>query len=353
MSPSFYDCFLTLITLASWYLTFRKISAMDWERPTDARDLAEHCSKYVIPKEEFSELETEASGNAFVVFGAEYQGQRVVVKRWHGAVLPQQSRVRFTKRLIRDLDRWQTLDHPNIAHPVGVALHISNLPALVVPSYRTVNQVLAADHSTDVCHLMHGVAAGLSFLHAQSPPIVHGDLKGSTVFVSPSGSALLSDIGIAGIPQPPDWGFHGVDDSRWLAPELMDTALRPDLPDADSTAGAARTPDATLPITTESDVYSFGMLSYEMHTRKRPFATTIWAAAVIVRIVEGKRPPRPSQDQSPQLSEALWDIIQLCWAHDFRHRPRMQTVEAWLSLLIRLQAVGNPAAGIDCGSLLL
>jgi hypothetical protein len=58
------------------------------------------------------------------------------------------------QRLIRDLDRWRTLEHPNIAPVLGVALHISNLPALVVPLNRTVNQVLAANPEIDVSYLV-------------------------------------------------------------------------------------------------------------------------------------------------------------------------------------------------------
>ncbi|KAJ7816355.1 hypothetical protein B0H14DRAFT_2169446, partial [Mycena olivaceomarginata] len=104
------------------------------------------------------------------------------------------------QRLIRDLDRWRTLTpHKHIAPILGVALHISNLPALVVPAFRTVAQVLKQDPQKDVLSLMNGVAAGLGHLHVQTPPIAHGDLKGSTIFVSPTGTAILSNIGITSI----------------------------------------------------------------------------------------------------------------------------------------------------------
>ncbi|KAJ7191207.1 kinase-like domain-containing protein, partial [Mycena pura] len=215
--------------------------------------------------------------------------------------------------------------------------HISNLPALVVPYTRTVNETLSENPSTDVLSLLQGVAAGLRYLHSHSPPITHGDLKGSSVFVSAAGTALLSDIGIAAIPQPPDWGFHGVDDARWLAPEVMDPAMRPELGDAE--AAAAHTPDATLCVSPESDIYSFGMLAYEMFSRERPFASATWAAAVIIRVVAGKRPSRPSATQSPQLSDALWALIQLCWSHDYRARPRIDAVVAWLEVIARTRAV--------------
>jgi hypothetical protein len=59
------------------------------------------------------------------------------------------------QRLIRDLDRWRTLTpHKHIAPILGVALHISNLPALVVPAFRTVAQVLKQDPQKDVLSLV-------------------------------------------------------------------------------------------------------------------------------------------------------------------------------------------------------
>ncbi|KAJ7170293.1 hypothetical protein C8R43DRAFT_876067, partial [Mycena crocata] len=151
----------------------------------------------------------------------------------------------------------------------------------------------------------------------------------STVFLSPTGATLLSDIGVAAIPQPPDWGFHGVDDARWFAPELLYPALRPDfdsqIPHPDSESRESRevadcSPDLTLPVSTESDIYSFGMLAYEMYTRARPFATTTWASRVAMLVVAGERPPRPSKEQSPQLTDAVWELIRCCWAQEWGKR---------------------------------
>ncbi|KAJ7720048.1 kinase-like domain-containing protein [Mycena metata] len=309
---------------------------MIYEPPCNAENLIKYCSQYALPKADILNVETQNSGNALIVSGAEYRGQLVVIKQWVGGVgIPHLSRVSFTKRLIRDLDRWRALEHPNIAPILGVALHLSNLPALVVPFHRTARDVMAESPNTDVLNLLQGVAAGLSYLHRQNPPIAHGDLKGSAVFVSPAGCALLSDIGIPAIPQPPDWGFHGVDDARWLAPEIMQPALRPSAAGEDS----LRTPDGRLLVTPESDIHSFAMLAYEMYTRARPFASIVWAAAVVVRVVTGKRPRRPSPDQSPQLSSEMWELIQRCWAHDYRERPHIDMLVAWLGVFANMRAV--------------
>ncbi|KAJ7609509.1 kinase-like domain-containing protein [Roridomyces roridus] len=328
-----------------------------WAKPTNARNLVAQCAEYVIPEDEFTDVELIGSGHALVLSRAVHRGQRVVIKRWHAALLDDKARVVFTKRLVRELDSWRRVSHhPNIAPVLGVALHISSLPALVVPELRTVMQALTEDSTVDILRLMQGTASALLHLHTQSPPLVHGDLKGSTVFVSPSGTALLCDIGIAQIPQPPEWTFSGVEDARWLAPEIMDVNLRPCTggrgdPEEAWDADGGRTPEGRMGVTCESDVYSFGMLGYQMHTRTQPFASLTWPASVVVHVVSARgRPLRPSVEQSPQLSDEMWELIQSCWKHEWDRRPTMKAIAAWLAVLERVRAVDSSLSASTCAS---
>jgi hypothetical protein len=72
-----------------------------------------------------------------------------------------------------------------------------------------------------------------------------------------TGTAILSDIGIASIPQPPEWNFKTGDDARWLAPEVLYPSLRPEVEEGEGF-------NARKTVTYESDVYAFGMVSYEV-----------------------------------------------------------------------------------------
>ncbi|KAJ6623270.1 kinase-like domain-containing protein [Mycena sp. CBHHK59/15] len=263
-----YDLFLTLILCASAYLTARQLSLFFGMENEDASDLRDICARYVIEERNISNIVDYAAGTALVVSRAELNGQKVVLKRWQGARVHGDERRLFAQRLIRDLDRWRSLSHRNISPFVGVVLHTWSLPGFVVPYYQTVASYLKQNPKADVVHLLGDVAEGLTYLHAQDPPIAHGDIRGSTVFVTPAGAACLSDIGIVAIPQPNAWTHTGLSGTRWFAPELMDMRLRPTKDSEPTKHPLLR---SSLPVTPESDVYAFGMLSYEMHTRSRPF----------------------------------------------------------------------------------
>ncbi|KAJ7854386.1 hypothetical protein B0H14DRAFT_2756377, partial [Mycena olivaceomarginata] len=235
---------------------------MNYQLISDACDLANHCSQYVIPEKDIMNMKDADPGNrnVFVVSGAEFRGEAIVLKRWHGALVQEKFRILFTERLIRDLDRWRTLTpHKHIAPILGVALHISNLPALVVPAFRTVAQVLKQDPQK------RRVAAGLGHLHVQTPPIAHGDLKG-----------------------PPEWDFKTGDDARWLAPEVLYPSLRPEVEDGEGFQAVIR------------GECSPGW----MFTRDLPFASTP-LRSVMIAVIQGARPPRPSMEQSLQLTDCL------------------------------------------------
>lgn len=116
---------------------------------------------------------------------------------------------------------------------------------------------------------------------------------------------------------------------RWTAPEVLE--------------GGANSKEA--------DIFSFAMVVIEVHYRKNginkillysilfmqaftsavPFSG-ISAAAAIVSITQGKRPPRPTH---PSFTENLWELIQHCWDQDPHLRPEAAVVS---------QAILNPGS---------
>ena len=64
------------------------------------------------------------------------------------------------------------------------------------------------------------------------------------------------------------------------------------------------------------------VVSPQAFTGAVPFAGSI-PAAVILAIMRGERPPRPTH---PILTDELWTLTQDCWAQELHLRPEVSTV---------------------------
>ena len=98
------------------------------------------------------------------------------------------------------------------------------------------------------------VANALDALLSHNPPVLHRDLKGANVLVEKGNNrfkAFLADFGLAqGLDEEEKEGGGMVGTVPWMAPELFDGE----------------------PFSHACDVYSFGMLMWEVFACKRPWA---------------------------------------------------------------------------------
>jgi serine/threonine-protein kinase len=116
--------------------------------------------------------------------------------------------------------------------------------------------------------------------HAHHNLVVHRDLKPSNILVSPSGEVKLLDFGIAKLLNP---NLGGVDTPVTRAQER---ALTPEYASPEQVAGDS--------ITTASDVYSLGIILYELLTGARPYQIDHASLSDLLEIVCEVDPPTPS-----------------------------------------------------------
>ena len=141
------------------------------------------------------------------------------------------------------------------------------------------------------CRALNDIADALDYIHRQG--IVHRDIKASNVLLDAQGKYYLSDFGIARIATDATQltttgNVLGTVD--YIAPELFQDNHRADA---------------------RSDLYSLGVLLFEMVTGQLPFAAENQLALVSMHI--NKQPPSPrsiSQDISPQIEHVILKALE-------------------------------------------
>ncbi|MEZ4416399.1 MAG: serine/threonine-protein kinase [Gemmatimonadota bacterium] len=178
-----------------------------------------------------------------------------------------------------------TLRHPNIAtlvdggttddgRPFFAMEYIEGLPLDVFCDERrlSVGQRLALFRR--VCEAVH---------HAHQNLVVHRDLKPSNILVTEDGTPKLLDFGIARLLAASDPGHTRV----------QGPLLTPEYASPEHIAGEA--------VTTASDVYSLGVVLYELLTGRRPLDASTLLADVEVRPPDGRVPTKPSEAVNTRL----------------------------------------------------
>jgi len=222
---------------------------------------------------------------------------------------------KFQKRFDREHTIWATLDHPNVLPFLGTA-ELGPGVCFVSPwmDNGNVMDYIARHPKVDREVLVKGIAAGMQYLHEQTPSLVHGDIKGRNVLVDEFGTTLLCDFGLALHEdlERATTTLAGLGTARWMAPERLS-------PDAFRlTTSKTRT--------TSADVFSFAMTAYEIISEEVPFADkSDWDA--VFAIVDGIRPLIPLKWGGSTCAE----VIEACWKQDRAKRPSARQIVDRLS----------------------
>lgn len=240
------------------------------------------------------------------------------------------------KKLVEEISVMAKLHHPSVAHLTGFCL---NPPSLAMEYYargslfdvlqRGNSQPEAAMELTWPCRLgmAADAAAGMLHLHTRSPRILHRDLKSANLRVAADWTVKVSDMGLSkllGDKEPVSATAGGAVggrmrlNPRFLAPEVLEGG----------------------DYTTASDVFSFGVIMWEMLMWKVPWAQYGGDTShrIIQGVVQGQRPPIPKKkklpgfkgEQLPPSLDAFIALMKRCWAQDPEERPSFGHVAAEL-----------------------
>ena len=261
-------------------------------------------------------------------------GNHYAIKTIKDAILQNAEAV---QRFEREARTWINLgSHPNIVH--AVTFHRGRLPLLILeyidgPNLR---RLLSSEPGgldfSEIYHLSLQIARGLAFAHMPGPQakrnaVVHRDLKPDNVMITNSHVAKLTDFGLA----------KALDDSILTAPYSAMGSLPYMPPEQFEDARSAGV---------RSDIYSFGVMIYEMVAGTRPF-TGGSSPELMHKIFNCI--PSPISDFRGDVPDALRTLIEACMEKRAENRPEslLPVIEELEKLAGQCRSEAAPCPG--CG----
>jgi serine/threonine protein kinase/tetratricopeptide (TPR) repeat protein len=214
---------------------------------------------------------------------------------------------RFAARFNRERDILAELTHPHIAHLYDAGITAEGQPFLAM-------EFVVGETLTDYCtaheltmdarlQLFLQVLAAVDYAHKQG--IIHRDLKPSNILVRPDAQAVLLDFGIA---------------------KLLADGQEGD-GEATLQGGAALTPHFASPeqikgeiLGPATDVYSLGVVLYELLTGKPPYGQSFTSRRKLEEAILSTDPRRPSDVVTERAQTAVVDPVpenlRTTWSRD-------------------------------------
>ena len=195
----------------------------------------------------------------------------------------------FVRRFLKEAMAVGRLSHPGIVTVYDVGQdHGSIYIAMEFLQGTPLDELMAARKFTIEETIDIGVQTVRALNYAHQHGIVHRDIKPPNIIYSPEGSIRVTDFGIARIEDP---GGH----QMTQVGEILGTPLY-------------MSPEQVMGQTLDgrSDMYSLGVILYQLTTGRRPFQETTLAA--IFRAITQDTPP-PPHTLDPAVPESLSDLI--------------------------------------------
>ncbi|MFO1311588.1 MAG: serine/threonine-protein kinase [Burkholderiales bacterium] len=244
----------------------------------------------------------------------------------------------LVQRFARERDILATLEHPHIARLYDAGLSEDGQPYLALEYVEgTPIDAWCRDQAATVeqrMRLLLQVADAVAYAHRRL--VLHRDLKPSNILVNAAAEVRLLDFGVAKLME-----SSGSAESTELT-EAFGRALTLRYASPEQLGGEA--------LTTASDVFSLGVVAFELLAGEPPFAVhRASPAALALRLAAEEAPRASTRAADPALRQRLRGDLDAILGRALKRRPeeRYPTVEALAEDLQRHLAGERVAARPD------
>ncbi|DBB01412.1 TPA: hypothetical protein ACH3X1_000077 [Trebouxia sp. C0004] len=236
-------------------------------------------------------------------------------------VVPSEERQEALRTLEREVSIMAALRHPNVVMFMGLCLE----PPCIVTEFcarGSLYDVLKKARGTPAfaqqldwsrrISMALDAAKGVLQLHSHKPPILHRDLKSPNMLVDRHWRVKVTDFNLSRMVKAGSSNASVTsmlaNNPRWLAPEVV----------------------SKHDYSKAADVYSFGIILWEMMTWRLPWEDLNPFQIMLVLTQQHDRPEVPPLDTLPgQPLPGIDDYIGLmqdCWREDASKRPRFEDI---------------------------
>ena len=268
--------------------------------------------------------------------GTVYQARDPVIERTVAIKtlnpdLPEEVVAEIRARFLREAQSAGRLNHPNVVtiYDVGVAGDFAYI-AMEYLEGRSLRQMLDAGVTLSydaIADIVAQIAEGLDY--AGRFGIVHRDIKPANIMVTPTGVVKLTDFGVAYVPSSSmTQAGTALGSPKYMSPEQV----------------------LGEPVDRRADIFSLGVVLYEMLMRKTPFERPEITVLALMDLIV-KEPVLRVSEQNPAIP-AAFDVMlarALAKRPADRYQRASQVARDLRNFRSRAAAMGSSDVTVDTG----
>ncbi|XP_042388162.1 serine/threonine-protein kinase STY46-like isoform X2 [Zingiber officinale] len=248
-----------------------------------------------------------ASGSHGDLYHGMYHSQDVAIK----VLKPELVNVEMQREFAQEVFIMRKVRHKNVLRFFGAC---TRPPTLCI-----VTEFMSRGSVYDYLHKHKGlfklptllrvaidVSKGMNYLHQNN--IIHRDLKAANLLMDENEIVKVADFGVARVKAESGVMTAETGTYRWMAPEVIEHK----------------------PYDHKADVFSFGIVLWELLTAKLPYEYLTPLQAAVGVVQKGLRPTIP-KDAHPKLAE----LLEKCWKQNPIDRPDFSEILEMLELIAK------------------